>query len=296
MVSPEVRMNSSRKPLWLKVDLPQHPNYFAVSNLLRRKHLHTICTSAKCPNLSTCWSQKTATFLIMGDTCTRDCAFCAVNHGTPSPLSPSEPDDIAEAAAILGLRYAVITSVTRDDLPDGGAAHFTATIAAVRKKIPGIVVETLIPDFGGDPDALGTVLKTRPDVLNHNLEVPQALYSRIGRPTANYSRSLAVLKAAKQQNLPTKSGLMIGLGETDEEILQALADLRTVDCNLLTIGQYLQPNKSNPSVRKYYTPKEFDDLKSEALKLGFRDVQSGPLVRSSFRAHELYRSIKEQAD
>ena len=219
-----------------------------------------------------------------------------MNHGTPSPLSPSEPDDIAEAAAILGLRYAVITSVTRDDLPDGGAAHFTATIAAVRKKIPGIVVETLIPDFGGDPDALGTVLKNQPDVLNHNLEVPQAIYSRIGRPTANYSRSLAVLKAAKRQNLPTKSGLMIGLGETDEEILQALADLRTVDCNLLTIGQYLQPNKSNPSVRKYYTPKEFDDLKSEALKLGFRDVQSGPLVRSSFRAHELYRSIKEQAD
>lgn len=296
MVSPEVRMNSSRKPLWLKVDLPHHPNYFSVSNLLQRKHLHTICTSAKCPNLSTCWSQKTATFLIMGDTCTRNCAFCAVNHGMPSPLEAGEPDEVAEAAAILALRYAVITSVTRDDLPDGGAVHFAAVVAALRKKIPGIIVEVLIPDFNGDSVALDTLLETRPDVLNHNLEVPRALYSRIGRPDANYRRSLAVLETAKHRNLPTKSGLMIGLGEIEEDILQALTDLRAVGCDLLTIGQYLQPGRSNPPVGKYYTPEEFDRLKNEALNLGFRDVQSGPLVRSSYRAHELYRSLKEQAD
>ncbi len=288
-------MNSSRKPLWLKVDLPRHPDYFAVSKLLKEKHLHTICTSAKCPNLATCWSHKTATFLIMGDTCTRNCAFCAVAHGTPSPLSPEEPDDIAETAAILGLRYAVITSVTRDDLSDGGAAHFAAVVTAVRKKIPGVIVETLISDFGGDSAALDTLLSIRPEVLNHNLEVPRILYSRINRPAANYSRSLKVLETAKQQGLPTKSGLMIGLGESDEDILQALTDLRTVGCDLLTIGQYLQPNRSHPPVSKYYTPEEFDRWKHEALSLGFRDAQTGPLVRSSYRAHELYRSLKEQA-
>ena len=280
-----------KKPSWLKIKLPSHENFFYVSGLLKKKNLNTICQSAKCPNMSECWAHKTATFLILGDTCTRDCAFCAVKKGTPSPLSREEPDNVAEAIAIMQLRYAVITSVTRDDLPDGGAAFFAETLLAVREKNPEIKLEVLIPDFKGDRDALKKVIAVEPDVVNHNIEVPENLYPKINRPPANYRRSMSVLKHAKELGAASKSGIMVGLGEKREDILRAFSDLRAVSCYLLTIGQYLQPTKHNAPVEAYYTPESFQELKEIAMGYGFRAVESGPLVRSSYRAHRLYRSL-----
>ena len=286
---------TKKKPPWLRVKFPSHKNFFNVSNLIKEKHLHTICQSARCPNIGECWSQKTATFLILGDRCTRGCSFCAVAKGDPLPLSSDEPQKVAEAVKAMGLRYAVITSVTRDDLADGGASVFAETVRAVRKKVQGVKVEVLIPDFEGSIDALMTVIEAKPDVLNHNLEVPETLYPGINRAKENYRRSLIVLENAHKFGAKTKSGLMIGLGESREDIFQTLVDLRAVSCDLLTIGQYLQPTKTNAPVLEYYTPQEFLQLKHIALDLGFKAVESGPLVRSSYMAHKLYLSLQKEA-
>ena len=289
-------IESTRKPDWLKVKFPSRGEYFAVSALLRKHGLHTICRSAQCPNRTECWSEKTATFLILGDVCTRNCAFCAVSKGTPAPLSPDEPSQVAEAAAALGLKYVVVTSVTRDDLADGGALQFAAVIGALRARIPGVLIETLVPDFGGAAEPLALVLGAGPDILNHNVETVESFYPRIGRPAANYRRSLGLLRRAKNMGATTKSGLMIGLGEPEDELRQSLADLREAGCDLLTIGQYLRPTRTHPAVARYYTPDEFRLWRDEALRLGFRDVESGPLVRSSFRAHRMYETLAPAPD
>ena len=278
------------KPSWLKVRLPAHGSFFEVSNILKRNHLHTICQSAKCPNIAECWTARTATFLILGDTCTRQCDFCAVKKGAPVGVSGEEPAQVAEAIASLGLDYAVVTSVTRDDLPDGGASVFARTIRAIKERRPQAKVEVLVPDFQESEEALAAVIASGPDVLNHNLETTESGYPRINRPPGNYRRSLGVLETAKSLGALTKSGLMVGLGETGPEVEQTLSDLRNVGCDLLTIGQYLQPGRQNHPVSRYYTPEEFEAMRARALELGFRDVAAGPLVRSSYQAHKLFHS------
>ena len=287
-------LQTKKKPSWLKVKFPSHQNFFSIANLLKEGQLHTICQSARCPNISECWTKKTATFLILGDTCTRNCAFCAVNKGTPSPPSEDEASRVADAASTLGLRYVVITSVTRDDLPDGGASYFAETIWTIRRKIKNVKVEVLVPDFKGSDEALMTVIAAQPEILNHNVEVPESLYPAINRPKENYKRTLKVLKKANEFGAITKSGMMIGLGETNKEILQTFSDLRQSSCSLLTVGQYLQPTKNHAPVKKYYTPFEFEQLKRIALDFGFEEVESGPLVRSSYRAHRMYNGFVEK--
>jgi len=286
---------TQRKPPWLKVKFPSHKNFFYLAHLLKEKHLHTICHSAKCPNISQCWAEKTATFLILGDICTRNCAFCSVEKGLPQQPDSHEPQRVAEAVASMGLRYAVITSVTRDDLADGGASLFASTIQAIKKKVPGVKVEVLIPDFKGKADALKKVVEAKPEVINHNIETPHALYPKINRPEKNYYCSLNILKKSKEMGLITKSGLMVGLGETKTDIIQTLADLEKAGCELLTIGQYLQPTKLNMPVHKYYSPQEFMELKRIACHYGFKEVEAGPLVRSSYRAHKMYESYQSQS-
>lgn len=283
-----------KKPSWLRVKFPSDQNFFYVSRILKKEKLHTICESARCPNISECWSKKTATFLILGDVCTRDCAFCAVKKGNPSQSFSDEPNQVTDAAALLGLRYAVVTSVTRDDLPDGGSSVFADTIASLKERIPGIKIEVLIPDFQGDDRALETVIHAQPDILNHNIETTESGYPRIKRPVENYRRSLEVLKKAKKLGAVTKSGLMVGLGENKEEIIQSFSDLRKSSCDLLTIGQYLSPSQSHAQVRKYYSPSEFEELRETALEFGFKDVESGPLVRSSYMAHRMYNTLQEK--
>jgi lipoyl synthase len=275
----------------LKVRLPSHGEYFRVAEIVRAGDLHTICQSARCPNIGECWERRTATFLVLGDVCTRNCGFCAVAKGTPRPPDPDEPARVAAAVAALGLTYAVVTSVTRDDLPDGGAAAFAAVLAAIRARSPRTRIEALIPDFGGDRAALGTVLAARPKVLNHNVETTESLYPSIRRPRENYRRSLGVLAAAKAGGALTKSGLMIGLGESEADILRTFGDLRGVGCELLTIGQYLQPSAAHPAVARYYTPGEFEAFAATAWHSGFREVVSGPLVRSSYEAGRLYDAV-----
>lgn len=287
---PPQTAESSRKPEWLKVRFPTQREYFAVAALLREHGLNTICRSAQCPNRTECWSQKTATFLLLGDVCTRNCAFCAVAKGTPAPLSPDEPAQVAAAAAALGLRYVVLTSVTRDDLPDGGAAHFAEAVRALRERIPGVRVEALVPDFGGRAEPLAVVLHSGPDVLNHNIETVEAFYPRIGRQAGYYRRSLDVLGRAKAAGATTKSGLMIGLGETPDEIRAALRDLRAAGCDLLTLGQYLRPSPAHAPVARYCPPGEFESWRDEALALGFRGAEAAPLARSSFHAHKLFET------
>jgi lipoic acid synthetase len=273
----------------LKVRFPSHKNFFSVSRLLENQDLHTICQSARCPNITECWSHKTATFLILGDICTRTCAFCAVKKGIPGPLDEEEAEKVARTVKQLGLRYCVITSVTRDDLPDGGASGFVAVLSRLKAMDPDLLIEVLIPDFQGCEKSLDTVLAEKPDVLNHNLEVPENLYPTIKRPSANYRRSLRILERSKDKGFRTKSGLMIGLGESEDDIDRSLRDLRSVGCDFLTIGQYLQPTKRNIPVEKYYTPAEFASLRRQALALGFGGVESGPLVRSSYMAHRMVK-------
>lgn len=285
-------VTATQKPAWLKVRLPSHGDFFRVAEILKSGRLHTICQSARCPNIGACWERRTATFLILGDTCTRNCGFCAVTKGTPLPPDPEEPARVAGAVASLGLAYAVITSVTRDDLADGGASHFSAVIEAVRTQSPATRVEALIPDFGGDVAALETVLAARPEVLNHNLETTESLYPAIRRPRENYRRSLGVLAAAKARGALTKSGLMIGLGEGEADILRTFADLRRAGCDLLTVGQYLQPTAAHPPVVRYYTPDEFAALAASARAAGFLEVVSGPLVRSSYEAGRLFETVQ----
>jgi lipoic acid synthetase len=279
-----------RKPVWLKVKLPSGPNFFRVSEILKAHRLHTICGSARCPNIGECWSNRTATFLILGDTCTRACSFCAVAKGRPLAPDEAEPGRVASVVRSLDLKYAVITSVTRDDLADGGASIFARTIRAVREGSPRTKIEVLVPDFDGNMEALDVVLKAGPDILNHNLETTESLYTGIRRPAGNYRRSLEVLAAAKRKKALTKSGLMIGLGERQEDILQTFSDLRRAGCDLLTIGQYLRPSPVNAPVEKYYSPREFNELRDIALDFGFAGVVAGPLVRSSFHADKLYAS------
>ncbi len=291
-VSTPPRSPASPKPVWLKVKFPDDEAYFSVSALLEKRGLHTICRSARCPNIGECWTQKTATFLILGNTCTRTCAFCAVAKGRPEAPSPDEPGRVAEAASLLGLKYAVVTSVTRDDLPDGGAAHFAATVEALRRRIPGIRVETLVPDFNGDLQALDAVLAAGPDILNHNIETTEALYPAIRRPAAGYRRSLAVLRRAKESGFTVKSGMMVGLGESETDLFRTFRDLREAGCDLLTIGQYLQPTTAHAPVARYYPPSEFADLKTRALAAGFAGVEAGPLVRSSYHAQTLHASFE----
>lgn len=287
-LQPETK--SPKKPPWLKVRFPSHKNFFFVSSLIKEKNIHTICQSAKCPNISECWSHKTATFLILGDSCTRNCRFCAVSNGAPSSPSVDEAAQVAETVALLGLNYAVITSVTRDDLEDGGAFLFVETILKIKETSPEVKVEVLIPDFSGNSSALQKVIDANPDILNHNLEVPAVLYPLINRPEPFYQRSLGILKRAAEKGMVTKSGLMIGLGEKMEDILQTFSDLRRAECELLTLGQYLQPTRDHVPVRKYYSPREFKHLEQIALDFGFKHVVAGPLVRSSFQAHKMYDS------
>ncbi len=280
------------KPAWFKVRLPEAEGYSFVASSLRRNLINTICQEARCPNRAECWSAGTATFLILGTRCTRSCFFCAVAKGSPPPVDPEEPKRVAEAAASLNLGHVVITSVTRDDLEDGGASWFAATVSAIKETSPATTTEVLIPDFQGSKECLEKVLAAKPDVINHNLEVPARLYPFIGRPEANYSRSLQVLHQAKQAGFITKSGLMVGLGETADDLRKTFSDLRQAGCDLLTIGQYLQPTRRQLPVERFYHPEEFAALEEEARHFGFRGVAAGPLVRSSYLAHKLLRKAK----
>jgi len=277
------------KPAWLRKRLPTGPAYESVRAMIKKGALHTVCQEAKCPNQWECFSHKTATFLILGDRCTRTCGFCAVAHGPDGSLDEEEPLRVAEAAAALELKYVVVTSVTRDDLPDGGTSIFAGTITQLRRRIQNVKVEVLVPDFGGSRSALEAVLAARPDVLNHNLETVARLYPVV-RPEAVYARSLKLLKTAARlaPTIPTKSGLMLGLGETEDEIERALSDLLTVGCKMLTLGQYLQPTEAHLPVQAYIEPEQFDRWKQKALDAGFEQVASGPFVRSSYQAHTLY--------
>ncbi len=275
------------KPEWLKVRAPGSPNYQRLKGLMGSLRLHTVCEEAHCPNIGECWHHGTATFMILGDVCTRACGYCAIAHGRPAGLDTAEPERVANAVQALGLRYVVITSVDRDDLADGGASIFAATITGIRQRLPDCRVEVLIPDFKGDERALHTVLDARPDVLNHNTETVPRLY-RLARPGGRYPRTLELLDRARRYtpDIPTKSGLMVGLGETWDELVAVLSDLHEAGCAILTLGQYLSPSASHLPVVKYYHPDEFEMLKTIALGMGFGHVEAGPLVRSSYHAHE----------
>jgi lipoyl synthase len=278
---------SGAKPDWIKVPLSHGPHFKGLKRLMRDQQLHTICEEAACPNIGECWGEfRTASFLLLGDTCTRNCGFCDVTTGRPGEVDWSEPIRLAEAVARLNLRHVVITSVTRDDLSDGGAEIFAMTIRALKRRDPALGVEVLIPDFQGNWDALGNVMSAGPDILNHNLETVPRLYSRV-RPKAVYAQSLELLKRAKSLSprTPTKSGLMVGLGETRVELLSVFADLRAHDVDVLTVGQYLRPSLRHLPVERFVSPTEFEELKTIARTMGFRHVESGPLVRSSYHAH-----------
>lgn len=274
-----------RLPPWLKHPVRRGPEFERVSRIVAGKGLHTVCSGAACPNRAECWNAGTATFLVLGPVCTRSCSFCNVTKGGPGPVDPGEPLRVAEAVALLGLRYSVVTSVTRDDLADGGASVFAETIRAIRAWSPGCRVEVLVPDFQGDEAALSTVLSAGPDVLNHNVETVPSLYGRI-RPQAVYRRSLELIRRSRDAGAVTKTGLMVGLGEGRDEVHAVLADVRDAGCELLTIGQYLQPSAALVPVQKYYRPEEFESLRDRALAMGFRHVAAGPLVRSSYQAEK----------
>ena len=290
----KIEKDRLRKPNWFKIKAPLGTNYREVRSLMESYGLHTVCQEANCPNRAECYGAKTATFLILGDICTRGCTFCNVKRGKPAGLDQNEPERVAQAAKKLGLKYVVVTSVTRDDLPDGGASGFAETIHAIREINPGCKVEVLIPDFRGNYDALKTVLDAGPDVLNHNIETIERLYREV-RKGANYRRSLELIERVKSYapEIPAKSGLMVGLGESVDEIRQALEDLHKSGCRLLTIGQYLAPSEKHHPVIAYYTPEEFDELKKIALDIGFDGVVSGPLIRSSYQASKMYDDTEE---
>jgi lipoic acid synthetase len=276
-----------RKPSWLKVRAPGGPAYIGLKQMMRELQLHTVCEEAHCPNIGECWEHKAATFMILGEVCTRNCAYCAVAHGTPAPLDAQEPVRLAEAVARMGLRHVVITSVDRDDLPNGGAEIFAACITEIRRRLPETSVEVLIPDFKGSRTALEIVVAARPDILNHNLETIERLY-RIARPGGRYDRALELLRRARELHPEgiTKSGIMCGLGEEWEELLLAMQDVRAQDVDILTIGQYLRPSDQHLPLARWYTPEEFAELRRLGLDMGFRHVEAGPLVRSSYHAWE----------
>jgi len=280
------------KPAWLKVRAPGSPNYLRIKGLMKAAGLNTVCEEARCPNIGECWHHGTATFMILGDVCTRACGYCAVPHGMPSPIDAAEPRRLAETVAAMQLQYVVITSVDRDDVSDGGASHFAAVITAIRSSTPGCRIEVLIPDFQGSEASLRTVLDAGPDVLNHNTETVPRLY-RLARPGGRYPRALELLDRARTMapHIPTKTGLILGLGEEWDEIVETLHDLRGVGVQVLTIGQYLRPTETHLRMERYYHPDEFAELKRIALDLGFGHVESGPLVRSSYHAHEQADSL-----
>lgn len=271
------------RPAWLKARLPGGENYARLKTLMRTHRLHTVCEEARCPNMGECWNNGTATFMILGDVCTRSCGFCAVKTGRPTELDADEPRRVAETVKLMGIRHAVITSANRDELYDGGAQIFAETIRQVRSLNPGTKIEVLIPDFQGEEFALDIALDAFPDILNHNLETVPRLY-KIVRPQAKYDRSLQLLDRAKRRGFVTKTGLMLGIGEQTEEIIEVMEDIRNVDCDILTLGQYLQPTKEHLPVDRFVHPDEFVMLKKVGLEMGFKHVESGPLVRSSYHA------------
>jgi len=276
-----------RKPGWLKVKAPGGPNYAHLKGLMRELGLHTVCEEARCPNIGECWEHKAATFMILGDVCTRNCTYCAVAHGTPTAFDPLEPVRLAEAVERMGLAHVVITSVDRDDLPNGGAEAFASCITEIKRRLPDTSVEVLIPDFKGSEQALRIVMDARPDILNHNLETAERLY-RLARPGGRYDRALALLANARRMNATglTKSGIILGMGEEWDEVLVCMRDLRRSDVNILTLGQYLRPSGSHLPVARYYTPEEFAELRELGFAMGFAHVQSSPLTRSSYHAWE----------
>jgi lipoic acid synthetase len=279
-----------KRPDWLKVKLPTGDNYIDVKTLMRKQNLHTVCEEAKCPNLAECWNNRTATFMILGDTCTRSCGFCNVKLGIPNKLDLEEPKRVAESVAELNLRHVVITSVNRDELEDGGASIFSETVRLIRQKMKDTTIEILIPDFKGSADSFEIIMKNPPDILNHNLETVPRLYSVV-RPQAKYQRSLDLITWFKQKGIKTKSGIMVGIGETKDEVISLLFDLVAAGCDILTIGQYLQPTKVHLPVDRFVTPEEFNLYKVEGLKMGFKVVESSPLVRSSYHADEHARIL-----
>ena len=274
-------------PPWIRTRVVEGENFKELKQLVNARRLHTVCEEAKCPNIFDCWSRRTATFMILGDVCTRACRFCAVTSGRPVELDIGEPLRVAESVAQLGLRHAVITSVDRDDLADGGAGMFARTIKAIRRRSPATTIEVLTPDFQGDLAAVQTVVEARPDIFNHNTETVPRLYARI-RPKAVYANSLALLQHVKRlaPEMVTKSGLMVGLGETEDELLDVFRNMRAHDIDVLTVGQYLRPSKKHADVARYYRPEEFVQLKQQAMELGFAHVEAGPMVRSSYHADE----------
>lgn len=287
-VSPSPR----RRPPWIRVRAPDTESYHWLKRLMRSKELHTVCEEAHCPNVGECWGNRTATFLILGGACTRNCRFCDVETGHPGPLDPDEPEHVAQAVREMSLRHAVITSVDRDDLPDGGASVFAAVIRRIRELQPSCTVEVLIPDFKGDVEPLQKVMDQRPEILNHNVETVPRLFRSI-QPQCRYQWSLDVLRNAKQlwPQAVTKSGVMVGLGETVDEVLDVMRDLRCIDVDILTVGQYLQPSQQHAPIIRYYEPDEFEMLRERAYEMGFRWVESAPLVRSSYNAEAQARAL-----
>ena len=278
------------RPAWLKVRLPTGPTYENLRRLMRSKELHTVCEEAHCPNMAECWGAGTATFMILGDTCTRSCGFCAVKTGRPGGVDADEPRRVGEAVAQMALGHAVVTSVNRDELPDGGAEIFADTIREIRRQSPATTVEVLIPDFVGRPESLDAVLAARPEILNHNVETVPRLYPRV-RPQARYERSLEVLRRTKQRapDLICKSGIMVGLGETRDEVVATMRDIASQGTDILTVGQYLRPSPVHLPIERYWAPSEFDDLRDAGMTMGFRHVEAGPLVRSSYHAERHVR-------
>ena len=278
------------RPEWLKVRLPTGPTYENLRRLMRSKELHTVCEEAHCPNMAECWGAGTATFMILGDTCTRSCGFCAVKTGRPGIVDADEPRRVGEAVAQMALGHAVVTSVNRDELPDGGAEIFAETIREIRRQSPATTVEVLIPDFVGRPESLDAVLAARPEILNHNVETVPRLYPRV-RPQAKYERSLEVLRRTKERapDLVCKSGIMVGLGETRDEVVVTMRDIASQGTDILTVGQYLRPSPVHLPIERYWTPSEFDDLRDAGMTMGFRHVEAGPLVRSSYHAERHVR-------
>jgi lipoic acid synthetase len=288
-----VTVPAARKPPWIKVKAPGGENYVRLKHLMRELGLHTVCEEARCPNIGECWEHEAATFMILGDVCTRNCAYCAVAHGTPRAFDPLEPVRLARAVEAMGLRHVVITSVDRDDLPNGGAEAFAGCVEEIRKRLPRTTVEVLIPDFKGSERALGLVMAARPAILNHNLETVERLYP-LARPGGRYPRALELLARARRM-VPgglTKSGMILGMGEEWDELLVAMRDLRRSDVNILTLGQYLRPSESHLPVARFYTPEEFAELREIGMRMGFDHVQASPLTRSSYHAWEQARSAR----
>ncbi len=284
------------RPDWLKISLKTDENFREVGGLISDNSLHTVCQEARCPNIYECWNQKTATFMILGDVCTRHCGFCSVKKGAPGPVNENEPESVALAAEKMGLSYTVVTSVDRDDLPDEGAGHFASTINAIRARLPHCGVEVLIPDFNGKRELLDIVLDARPEVLAHNLETAKALYRRV-RPVADYEQSLGVIRDTilyrneHGVDIKTKCGIMVGLGETTEQIEETIRDIADTGCDIITIGQYLSPKRNALPVEKFYTPDEFKYLGEKSLEFGIKHAESGPLVRSSYHAHDAHARL-----